>query len=178
MLDKLPLTYYVVADAAYAVSDKILVPFTGSQKRNLVQDAFNYFLSQLRIRIEQSFGLLVGKWRILRKPLECDLCNSSTIILACCRLHNYVIEKDWERTNDDDANLQITKLVAADVEAFPENANNEARKGLGYLPTGPDDEDVEQIDEFTEGTGIPGTSAMRDAIVQYVRARGLRRRVT
>ncbi len=113
LFDKLrnvPLTYYIVADAAYAVSEKILVPFTGSQRRNPHRDAFNFFLSQLRIRIEQAFGLLLGKWRILRGPMECSLANNSRIIMACCRLHNYVIDRDWAPDNpnassDDMANI-------------------------------------------------------------------------
>jgi hypothetical protein len=42
-----------VGDAAsYTLNDVILVPFVGSQRDDPTQDAFNFFLSQLRIRIE------------------------------------------------------------------------------------------------------------------------------
>ena len=93
-LARVPATYYVVADAAYSLSEKVLVPFTGSNRNDPIKDAFNYFLSPQRIRIEMAFGHLTGKWRILSTPLECSLSKSSNIIMACCRLHNFVIESD------------------------------------------------------------------------------------
>ena len=44
-LDSLRPGLYVVGDAAYALSDKILVPFTGSQRDDPSKAAFNYYLS-------------------------------------------------------------------------------------------------------------------------------------
>ena len=57
-LDGLPLGSYVVGDAAYTLSDKCITSFTGSQQLNPTKDAYNYFLSQVWIRIEMAFGLL------------------------------------------------------------------------------------------------------------------------
>ena len=48
-IDKLPHGMYVLGDAAYTVSDKLLTPFVGSQKNDPNKDAFNFYLSQLRI---------------------------------------------------------------------------------------------------------------------------------
>ena len=167
-LNQLPPTYYVVADAAYCLSEKVLVPFTGSQRNDPVKDAFNYFLSQIRIRIEMSFGLLVGKWRILRSPIECSLVNTSDIILACCRLHNYVISMD---SAENDVAPQIDPLPGAPI-------------GLGYHPTFEtpiynllQDEDDDDDDGFEEVVAIPGVSMMRSAILGYITGRALRRRV-
>ena len=61
-LDTLPLGSFVVGDAAYTLSDKYITPFTGSQRLNPTKDAYNYFLSQVWIRIEMAFGLLTTKW--------------------------------------------------------------------------------------------------------------------
>ena len=60
-LDTLPLGSFVVGDAAYMLSDKCITPFTGSQLLNPTKDAYIYFLSQVRIRIEMAFGLLTTK---------------------------------------------------------------------------------------------------------------------
>ena len=49
--------FYLVGDAAYTLSDVKLVPFVFSPRDDLTQDTFNFFLSQLRIRIEMAFGL-------------------------------------------------------------------------------------------------------------------------
>jgi hypothetical protein len=35
-----------------------------------LSNVFNFHLSQLRIKIEQLFGLLVNKWRVFKKPPE------------------------------------------------------------------------------------------------------------
>ncbi len=45
------------------------MPFTGSQRDNSGKDAFKFFLSQVRSRIEMAFGLLQTHWGILNKPL-------------------------------------------------------------------------------------------------------------
>ena len=70
ILRKIPEFHYVLGDPAYTLSNKVLVPFTGSQREVPEKDSFNFHLSQLRIRIEMAFGRLVGKWRILRSPLQ------------------------------------------------------------------------------------------------------------
>ena len=67
-LDTLPLGSFVVGDAAYKLSDKCITPFTGSQLLNPTKDAYNYFLSQVWIRIEMAFRLLTTKWQILKNP--------------------------------------------------------------------------------------------------------------
>jgi hypothetical protein len=59
VLESLPLGCYAVADAANTLSEHILIPFMGSDRFDLVQDSFNYYLSQLRIRVEMAFGRLV-----------------------------------------------------------------------------------------------------------------------
>ena len=51
--------YIVVGDAAYTLTDQVLCPFVGSQRDSTNKDAYNYFLSQLRIKIEMTFGLLI-----------------------------------------------------------------------------------------------------------------------
>ena len=70
ILDRIPTYHYILGDAAYLLSDKMLTPFTGSQREVPKNDAFNCHLSQLRIRIEMAFGRLVSKWRILKSPLQ------------------------------------------------------------------------------------------------------------
>ena len=65
---QLPDGYFIIGDAAYSVGKKVLTPFTGGHSSDPANDAYNFFLSQLRIRIEMSFGLLTNKWQILHAP--------------------------------------------------------------------------------------------------------------
>ena len=61
IFELLPLGLFIAADAACVVTEHILIPFIGSHREDRVKDAFNFFLSQLRIRIENAFGLLTTK---------------------------------------------------------------------------------------------------------------------
>ena len=78
----LPVGLYFFGDAAYTLSDALLIPFTGSQRDNIDNDAYNFYLSQLRIRIEMAFGRLVGKWGILRQHMAYKLANTLSIYIT------------------------------------------------------------------------------------------------
>ena len=61
ILDQLPQGLYTVANAAYTLSETVLIPFTGAHQIDAANHAFNFYLSQLRIRVEMAFGRLVKK---------------------------------------------------------------------------------------------------------------------
>lgn len=158
IIENLPDGIYIVADAAYMLTEHVLVPFTGGDRYDANKDTYNYFLSQLRIRIEMAFGLLTTKWSILQTNLANDLVLNSQVVMACARLHNFVIDQDWEDDFDEDCHNgdDLTSACRiAPMEGSP--------LGWGYLPT------VEQLET------IPGTSRTRDAILQHVAQNGLRR---
>ena len=91
----LPMGKYLVGDAAYQVSNVVLTPFTGSQRDDAGKDAFNYFLSQHRIRIEMAFGLLQTKWCVLDRPLQVNLATAAKVVQTCARLHNICLREDY-----------------------------------------------------------------------------------
>jgi hypothetical protein len=94
LVSQLPDGFFVVGDNAYTLSHTLLIPYSGVNKQNQAKDAFNFFLSQLRIRVEQAFGLLVTKWHIFKKPLEIKFWRTTLIIEAAFRLHNYYINEN------------------------------------------------------------------------------------
>ena len=48
--------------------------------------------------IENVFGIMALKWRILLRPIEADPETTVRIVLAICALHNYLIEETSEQT--------------------------------------------------------------------------------
>ena len=112
--------YFVVGDNAYVCTEHLLTPFCGNNRSIPDNDAYNFFLSQLRIRVEMAFGLLKTKYRRLRVPLEVSLAKAPLIFYACCVLHNYCIN---ERLVLDDE-IRIERMYVAD--------NDEQ---LGYIPS-------------------------------------------
>lgn len=92
-VDSLPTGRYLIGDCAYVPTEHMLTPFGGSQKAIPVNDNYNFYLSQLRIKIEQAFGLMTTKWRRLRSPLQVSLKTASRVSVAIARLHNYCINR-------------------------------------------------------------------------------------
>lgn len=88
-VSRLPEGFYCLGDAAYPLSAKLLTPYPG---KNLPpgEDSFNFHLSQLRCKIEQSFGILVGTWGILWRPLRVQFSGRTDLIKALFHLHNFL----------------------------------------------------------------------------------------
>lgn len=55
---------------------------------------FNYRLSRARRTVENSFGILSSKWRILNKAIETNVEHAIAITKAVCVLHNLVLKHD------------------------------------------------------------------------------------
>eukprot|EP00644_Phytophthora_capsici_P019534 jgi/Phyca11/133642/e_gw1.610.1.1 len=91
-VEKLPFGYYIIGDNAYMLSAHLLVPFTKPEIKTVDHSAYNFYISQLRIRIEMSFGLLVNKWQIFQRPLTVDFVHTGLVIKTAMQLHNYCID--------------------------------------------------------------------------------------
>ncbi len=102
-------------DNAYPDEDFMLTPSSsGSTQKS--HDVYNCFLSQLRITIERSFGILNTVCGILQKPLKfnvakcvkvrmsTDACSIQSlssyvvqVVQACMRLHNWRIDRGCQK---------------------------------------------------------------------------------
>lgn len=152
MIEKLPLGNYVIGDNAYVCSEHLLTPFPGDEKKEGVKDVYNFYLSQCRIRIEMTFGRLVNKWRIFRRPLQLKLSNIAKLFLCATRLHNYCID-EWLVAGDNAEGNEITGGLRAE-------------DALAFLPS-----NVLQVNN------VRGNSMMRDFLVEKVASNNLRRPV-
>jgi hypothetical protein len=166
-VEQLPPGLYCVADAAYTLHENLMIPFTGMERNDPAHDAFNFYMSQLRIRVEMAFGRLTNKFRILKGCMLGSLDRISAIVMACARLHNYVIrfdgvreesviDDDMDDDRSDDDTATTTTTIAVDLVA---------PLGMAYLPVVPND-DWEEIE---------GMSYTRAAIVDFLRENEIRR---
>ena len=105
-----------MGDSAYTLSPHVMTPFT---KRDLQhpdtmdeRDNYNFYLSQLRIRIEMSIGILVNKWRVFKTPIHFGINKCHKIIHSEICLHNYVInQKMVERNGNFNPEHEIRDVI-------------------------------------------------------------------
>ena len=86
----------MAGDEVYSVPEFIIVPCPSSTLSE-EESNLNLFLSSLRIHIEQAFGMLMVRWRILRDELEFSLEHCSAIMSVVMKLHNFGIQEDSNR---------------------------------------------------------------------------------
>jgi hypothetical protein len=86
--EMLPAGFFLVGDAAYTLTNSLLTPIAGKLASiGVYADSYNFHLSQLRINIECAFGILVRRWGVLWRPLECSFFKMPHVVLCCMRLH-------------------------------------------------------------------------------------------
>lgn len=60
---------------------------------------FNYRLSRARRIIENVFGIIASKFRILRRPINLMASKVTKIVLTICVLHNFLISTNEYRSH-------------------------------------------------------------------------------
>ncbi|GES88053.1 protein ANTAGONIST OF LIKE HETEROCHROMATIN PROTEIN 1-like [Rhizophagus clarus] len=85
---------YILGDEGYLNLSWLIVPYKDIG-RGLTQEQtyFNRKHSQTRIKVEQAFSLLKGRWQCLLNKLEVSFEIVSHIITTCCILHNICEER-------------------------------------------------------------------------------------
>lgn len=100
----------LLADQAFPLQKHVMKPFSQPGDTGSVSRVFNYHLSRARRVVENSFGRLKARFRILHKGPENDLPNVRRIIRACCVLHNICEDMrdkcdanwiEWGRSEDE-----------------------------------------------------------------------------
>lgn len=71
----------------------ILTPWPGNSL-NVEKDCFNYRLSSAHVYIEQSFGVIVGRWSVFWRPVKCIVEKNAIFFAVCCKLHNFIIDDE------------------------------------------------------------------------------------
>ena len=83
------LPYIIVGDEAFPLKNHIMRPYPG---RYLLepQVIFNYRLSRARRVVENTFGILVARWRIFQRPIIAEPDNVVLYTKAAIALHNFL----------------------------------------------------------------------------------------
>lgn len=89
---EIPVPHVLVGDDAFAMKPTLLKPYSG---RNLVglSRIFNYRLSRARRIVENVFGIMSARFRVLRQPSNLDEDKTRKVALAISALHNFLMTR-------------------------------------------------------------------------------------
>lgn len=105
---------HLVGDLAYKLHTNLMVGFKNNGHLTLRQKNFNLILNKIRVKIENSFAYLKGRFRRLKFLEITRLDLASLLIISACILHNVCI------LNGD----LIQDIIDTDEERRQENENN------------------------------------------------------
>ncbi|XP_025153600.1 protein ALP1-like [Harpegnathos saltator] len=105
-----PFPYFTVADEAFPLKPYLMRPFPRKVDRMTNEERiFNYRLGRARLCIENAFGILSSRWRILHRKMCCSVQNAEKICKALVCLHNFAMSSN-------DSNGQYCQPDWCDVE--------------------------------------------------------------
>ncbi|KAI3507712.1 hypothetical protein L1887_22703 [Cichorium endivia] len=142
--DKLviPTGRYCLVDAGLPHTGSLMTPYRGvryhlkeysARGPKNARELFNLRHASLRNAIERAFGVLKRRFPIIRSTQEpfYDCQTQSDIFLACCILHNFLLEEDRDKALEDEV---LQELLNGPIEEVPSNsrvrhdASNEAEQ--------------------------------------------------
>ena len=87
IIDGFSLRPLLLSDSAYPMTLWQVKPFSFTLNLTEREKLFNKHLSLARVIVEQAFGVLKGRFRILLKRMDIGLENTVKTIITCC-LHS------------------------------------------------------------------------------------------
>ena len=96
--------YILVGDEAFRLTTHLMKPFA---RRNLSDRdlIFNYRLSRARRVVENAFGILSNRFRVLHTPIKLLPDTASDVVLSACILHNFLrreVGENYIRLSEED----------------------------------------------------------------------------
>lgn len=108
---KVSFPLFLVADAAFPLHENIVRPYPGNLL-DVKKNIFNYRISRGRRCIENAFGILSQRWRILRRPINASIEVSELIVQATIVLHNFL------QSSEMDISLAVRKYCPSGFADF------------------------------------------------------------
>ncbi|CAK1604032.1 unnamed protein product [Parnassius mnemosyne] len=151
-----PLPYTIVADAAFPLKTYLLKPYSKAKLvNNNPNKIFNYRLSRARRTVENAFGILRARFRVLQGPLQVQPNMADKIVLAACCLHNFLTQdtQETQETLMDESEVSDGNGLV-DIEPLNRNPSQEAiqvRKAYKTYFVSPQGQVQWQMQAITQG---------------------------
>uniref|UniRef100_A0A7S2XME1 DDE Tnp4 domain-containing protein n=1 Tax=Attheya septentrionalis TaxID=420275 RepID=A0A7S2XME1_9STRA len=186
---------WLLVDNGYLAWATTVPPIKNTGSRKEIR--FSEWLESMRKDVECTFGILKGRWRILKSGIRIGgIEGADRIFLTCCALHNWLLEtdglddkweegvrSDWEQnagehdinvSNEDDATAQVPFAIGRLQNPSQQRGFDMSGMGRGM------DKDNDAVEEDVDGeqqpTHGPGATAVepflvRDLSLEYFRSK-------
>nr|XP_018910884.1 PREDICTED: uncharacterized protein LOC109039719 [Bemisia tabaci] len=132
---RIKVPFVIVADNAFPLRINLIKPYI-FKSLSKMQIHFNKCLSRARNVVENAFGILANRFRVLLGLIESqDPHFVELVTLVCCILHNFLIEEDPNRYLGSNAEEDENEEPAELVPLEPIDARNDSgiKVRLEYL---------------------------------------------
>lgn len=132
-----PVPYVITADDAFPLKENIMKPYPGRDQTH-DQRIFNYRLSRARRIVENAFGILSNRFRILLGTISLSVEKVELITYACCLLHNFLALKAPENylsaeSIEEDGQCHLQKMDQQSANRASNNAINIRNEFKNYF---------------------------------------------
>lgn len=86
-----PMPHVIVADDAFAMKTYIMKPYP-FRNQPIPKRVFNYRLSRARRVVENAFGILASRFRVLHRPILLQPDKAIKVVKAICAIHNFLLK--------------------------------------------------------------------------------------
>ncbi|KAJ8521747.1 hypothetical protein ON010_g17775 [Phytophthora cinnamomi] len=174
-LDSVPEDFYVLADAGYGLSKKVLTPYRSvryhlkewaksSGRPQKAKELYNLRHAKVRNVVEQVIGIMKRRFKALRTCMDYEFFNMKAVIFACISVHNFIRSLDecdlgegFPYTVRDPALDRVT--VAADVPiAFDFRSDNRLEREAAS-----EDEELSDLERDCESHTNADTDTVSEA---------------
>lgn len=101
------MPFVIVADNAFSLTNFLMKPYS-SHDLTQRQKIFNYRISRARRVVENTFGIMANRFRILKTSINLKLTTIKICIAAVCALHNFLLtEKSSEYYLDSPSTVNV-----------------------------------------------------------------------
>ncbi|KAJ8945014.1 hypothetical protein NQ314_009336 [Rhamnusium bicolor] len=130
--------YFITGDCAYPLQSWLITPFRNNGHLTHEQLHFNTTVSKTRVKVEDAFALLKGRFRRLKELLDMnEEQNIVDTIISCCVLHNICLmqgdEDVQQYINEDMERIDLINLdnyVPNEINHGGENLKNQLAQDL------------------------------------------------
>jgi len=129
-----------LGDSGYPLEPWLMTPFRNPDETS-EECFFNSKLAKGRVIIEQTFGVLKGRFRCLLAARQLHYTPTKVVQIfnSCCALHNICIEfkvPPPERVVDEDSDIQLADSIVGSTSrnyhTIASNIRNQIKQSLRY----------------------------------------------